>query len=174
MNWATIFATIALTGIGGPALAAMTLTSPDIKPGGPIAEAQIYARCGGGNVSPSLSWSGAPAGTGSLVLTMIDDDVRPAGWSHWIVIGLAPTSSGLPRGVKTLPSGAAVANNFGEAAYSGPCPPKGSGPHHYRFTIWAIPTATVQIAPNAKATAVAADVSRRALDSASFTGVVER
>jgi len=175
MKRATIPLAVALAGIAGPALAAMTLTSPDIRPGGPIAAAQIYPRCGGGNVSPALSWSGAPAATRSLVLTMIDGDVKPAGWSHWIVVDLPPKSTGLPRGVKTLPgAAAAVAGNFGEAAYAGPCPPKGSGPHHYRFTLWAMPSASTTIPPNARATGVAADLAHQALASASFVGVVER
>src|ERR1700730_1125399 len=55
-----------------PAMAAMTLTSNDIQPGAEIPPAQIYPRCGGENISPQLSWDGAPAGTKSFVLTMID------------------------------------------------------------------------------------------------------
>lgn len=165
---------MALAAIGGPAFAAMTLSSPDIRPGGPIAAAQIYPRCGGQNISPQLAWTGAPPGARSLVLTMIDVDVKPAQWSHWIVVDLPPATPGLPRGANPLPRPArAVAGNFGEAAYAGPCPPKGSGVHHYKFTIWAMPTAATAIAPDANASAVAADLARRALERASFVGVVK-
>ena len=175
MRRASICLAIAATVLGGPALAAMTLSSPDIAPNTTIAQPHIYPRCGGRNVSPQLAWSGVPAGTRSLVLTMIDLDVKPALWSHWIVVDLPPTTPGLPRGANPLPRPArAVAGNFGDAAYDGPCPPKGSGVHRYRFTIWAMPAATTDIAPDARADAVAADLARRALASASFMGVVKR
>ena len=74
----------------------------------------------------------------------------------------------------SLPSGAtAVVRNFGEAAYHGPCPPKGSGVHHYQFTIWALPTTTTSLAPDEKATNVIAFLSQRALDRASLTALVQ-
>jgi Raf kinase inhibitor-like YbhB/YbcL family protein len=169
LSLATVLATLA-----APARAAMTLTSADIQPGGQIRVAQIYPRCGGQNISPGLSWSGAPAGTRSLVLTMIDLDVKPDLWSHWIVVDLPPSATGLQRGVKSLPGKAkAVAGNFGDAAYDGPCPPAGTGVHHYQFTIWAMPTATTSIAPDAKASEVAPRLAQSALARASFTGWVK-
>jgi len=161
--------------LAGPAASAMTLASPDIRPNGPIAAAQIYARCGGQNISPRLIWSGAPAGARSLVLTMIDLDVKPALWSHWIVVDLPPTSSGLPRGARQLPGGAAaVAGNFADAAYDGPCPPAGTGVHRYRFTIWAMPGPRTLIAPDARASDIAPRLARSALAEASLTGWVKR
>jgi phosphatidylethanolamine-binding protein (PEBP) family uncharacterized protein len=75
----------------GTASAAMSLTSIDIKPGAAISIAHIYPRCGGENISPALSWSGAPSTTKSFVLTMIDIDVKPDKWSHWVVVGLPAT-----------------------------------------------------------------------------------
>lgn len=175
MQRATALMTAVLTVLAGPAAAAMTLVSADIRPNGPIAAAQIYPRCGGQNISPQLAWSGAPAGARSLVLTMIDLDVKPDLWSHWIVVDLPPASSGLPRGVKQLPGrAAAVAGNFGDAAYDGPCPPAGTGVHHYRLTIWAMPTATTVIAPDARASEIAPRLARGALGEASLTGWVKR
>lgn len=165
---------LALTLLAAPA-GAMTLSSPDIAPQATIAAAHIYPRCGGANVSPALAWTGVPAGAHSLVLTMIDQSVQPALWSHWIVVDLPPAASGLARGVTRLPVGArAVAGNFGDAAYAGPCPPKGTGTHRYEFTLWAMPTATTAIAPNANAREVEAALARRALAHASFTGLVRR
>ena len=158
-----------------PAALAMTLTSADIHPGAVIAKAQIYPRCGGDNVSPQLAWNGAPAGTKSFVLTMIDLDVKPAQWSHWIVVDLPASATTLPRGLKALPTPASVvASNFGDRAYAGPCPPAGSGAHHYQFTIWALPTTRFSIAPDAKADGLAALIGKQALDRASLTGSVTR
>jgi hypothetical protein len=66
----------------------------------------------------------------SFVLTMIDIDVKPDKWSHWVVVGLPATVKSLPRGATSLPGSAkAIVSNFGDAAYSGPCPPKGTGVH---------------------------------------------
>jgi Raf kinase inhibitor-like YbhB/YbcL family protein len=153
----------------------MEVSSVDIAPGAKISAAQIYPRCGGQNISPALSWSGAPAGAKSLVLTMIDTDVKPAQWSHWIVVDLPASATGLARGTARLPSGArAIASNFGDASYDGPCPPNGTGVHHYRFTIWAMPAAKTQIAGDAKASEVADRLAKTALASASLTGWVQR
>ena len=120
----------------GTASAAMSLTSTDVRSGAVIPAAHIYPRCGGQNISPALSWSGAPSGTKSFVLTMIDVDVKPDGWSHWVVVNLPATVKSLPLRATSLPGGAkAIVSNFGDAAYAGPCPPKGTGVHHYEFTI---------------------------------------
>jgi Raf kinase inhibitor-like YbhB/YbcL family protein len=103
-----------------PALA-LTLSSHDLTPGGAIPAAHIYPRCGGQNLSPDLAWKGAPAATKSFVLTMIDQDVKPALWSHWVVVGLPPSTTALGQGVKALPAGAqGVTSNFGAATYNGP------------------------------------------------------
>ena len=153
---------------------ALTIASNDFKDGAELPLVHVYPRCGGQNVSPELHWSGAPANAKTLVLTMIDGDVKPSGWSHWIVAGLAPSVTSLPHGFSSLPSGAtAVPSNFGDASYDGPCPPTGSGTHHYKFTIWAL-TAPVTIAPDAKASDVDAMLSKAAIARASVTGWVKR
>jgi Raf kinase inhibitor-like YbhB/YbcL family protein len=160
--------------LSGPALAAMTLTSDDIVSGNPIPSVHIYPRCGGRNISPQLSWSDAPGATKSFVLTMIDVDVKPSQWSHWLVVDLPVSVHSLSRGAASLPGGAtAIVSNFGDAAYDGPCPPKGTGVHHYEFTIWALPTATTSLAPDEKANNVIDFLSRHALDRATLTALVE-
>jgi len=174
MNSAMARFALMLALLGGPACAAMTLTSTDFGSGDPLPTAHIYTRCGGGNVSPQLSWSGAPGATQSLVLTMIDVDVKPAQWSHWIVIDLPASANSLSRGSASLPGRArAVVSNFGDAAYAGPCPPKGTGTHHYEFTIWALPTATISLSADEHATRITTLLSQRALARASLTAVVQ-
>jgi len=171
------FATVVAAFLFSPCVGAhaMELTSSDIAPGAQIATAQIYPRCGGQNVSPALAWSGVPAGAKSLVLTMIDTDVKPADWSHWIVVDLPPSITTLARGIAHLPAGAkAIASNFGDASYDGPCPPNGTGTHHYRFTIWAMPAAKTEIADDAKANEVADKLAKTAIASASLVGWVQR
>jgi Raf kinase inhibitor-like YbhB/YbcL family protein len=160
--------------VTAPAVAAMTLSSADLQPGATIAPAQIYPRCGGENISPQLSWSGAPAGTKSFVLTMIDTSVKPAGWSHWVVVDLPPATTSLARGAKSLPAPAkAIASNFGDSYYDGPCPPGGSGVHEYQITIWALGTASISIAADAAATDLEKTLAQVALAHATLTGLVK-
>jgi Raf kinase inhibitor-like YbhB/YbcL family protein len=160
--------------VGSPG-AAMQITSPDLRAGAPMPLANVYPGCGGRNISPALVWSGAPPATKSLVLTMIDLTPSPHQWSHWIVVGLPPSTTGVARGVHALPAGArAIAGNFGDAAYDGPCPPAGSGVHRYQITIWALPTAPPQVAPNAPADAVGAMLAHAAIDHASLTVTAQR
>jgi Raf kinase inhibitor-like YbhB/YbcL family protein len=174
MNRRSASVSIVLTLLSSSCVAAMTLTSTDIITGGSIPTAHMYPRCGGRNISPQLAWSGAPHTAKSFVLTMIDVDVKPSQWSHWIVIDLPTNVASLPQGAASLPGNAkALTSNFGDAAYAGPCPPKGTGVHHYQFTIWALPTATISLAPDEKATDITSQLSRQALDHASLTGLVQ-
>jgi Raf kinase inhibitor-like YbhB/YbcL family protein len=157
-----------------PAFATMSLTSTDFAAGDPMPSEHIYPRCGGRNISPQLSWTGAPDTTKSIVLTMIDLDVKPSQWSHWIVIDLPPQSTALARGAPSLPGRArAIVSNFGDASYDGPCPPKGTGVHHYVFTVWALPTATISLPSDQSATQLTATLERLALDRASLSAFVE-
>ena len=156
--------------LAAAAALALTLASQDFTPGGAMPTAQIYPRCGGQNISPGLAWRGAPAGTKSFVLTMIDIDVKPALWSHWVVVDLPPSAASLPRALKSLPPGArAIVSNFGDPAYDGPCPPRGTGVHRYQITVWAMPTATTAIAPDQPADVLLARLTRAALAHATLT-----
>src|SRR5215813_15534261 len=103
--------------------AAFKLSSPDIKPNGPIAMQQVFNGfgCSGGNVSPALRWSGAPAGTKSFALLVHDPDAPTggAGWWHWLVLNIPPSATGLAKDAgradgSGLPSGAVHINtDFG-------------------------------------------------------------
>jgi Raf kinase inhibitor-like YbhB/YbcL family protein len=165
-------AALAILFLSAPA-SAMTIASNDFKDGGVLPPVHAYPRCGGQNVSPELHWSGLPKGAKSLVLTMIDSDVKPNGWSHWIVVDLDPAVPGLAHGFSSLPGNAkAVASNFGDSGYDGPCPPKGTGTHHYSFPLWAMPAATTTLPANARATDIEATLTRSAIAHAAVTGSV--
>ena len=60
--FATLFAAAATAHAAG-----VTLSSPAIKPGSMLTEAQVFKGlgCEGKNTSPALKWSGAPSGTKS-------------------------------------------------------------------------------------------------------------
>ena len=153
--------------------AAMSVTSADIAANSAIAARHIYPRCGGANQSPQLSWRGAPKAAQSFVVTMIDLDVKPAQWSHWIVVDLPATTTALPRGIKTLPGHAqALISDFGDPSYDGPCPPRGSGVHHYQITVWALPVPTAPLRSGLRAKDLVDRLSKLSIDHAAFTATV--
>src|SRR3954465_14424129 len=99
---------------------------------------------GGQNVSPQLSWSGAPAGTKSFALTLYDPDAPTgSGWWHWVVYDIPATATELPQGAGSgkapLPAGTVQGKtDFGAAGYGGAGPPPGDKPHRYVFTVYAL------------------------------------
>jgi len=97
--------------------------------------------CTGGNVSPALQWSGAPANTKSFALTVYDPDAPTgSGFWHWVVFNIPAGTTSLAKGAsgKSMPPGSVESRtDYGVAGYGGPCPPKGK-PHHYWFTLFAV------------------------------------
>lgn len=96
--------------------------------------------CVGDNVSPELHWTNVPAGTKSLVLLMFDPEGRPpAGVSHWVAYGIAPTVTGFAEGEASKDSDKFVGgkSQMGVGHYSGPCTPPNNTPHHYTFVLYA-------------------------------------
>ena len=129
-----------------------TLSSPDLT-GNTFTTKFILNGfgCTGQNVSPQLVWSGIPAGTRSLQLQVHDPDAPTgAGFWHWAVYDIPPTTSGLAQGAgnspATLPAGSYGGNTDfmdtgatgGNGNYGGPCPPAGDPPHRYNFTLYAL------------------------------------
>ena len=99
---------------------------------------EIPARftCDGEDVSPNLTWEGAPPETAALALVVDDPDAR--GWVHWVVFDLTGTSSGgIAEGVSTSPDAPPQGtNDFRRVGWGGPCPP--SGEHRYVFRLLAL------------------------------------
>jgi len=111
----------------------LTVTSTAFADGGAI---PIELTCEGKELSPPLAWSGVPANTKSIAILVDDPDAARRTVTHWMVSGIAPTTTALATGA-ALPDGAVAAvNDRGEARYMGPCPP--TGRHHYRFRVFAL------------------------------------
>ena len=117
---------------------AMKIESPAFAGG-----AAIPSRftCDGPDLSPALSWSGAPAGTKSFALICDDPDAPVGNWVHWVLFDLPPSTAGLPEGVakdrELKPGGLQGNNDFHRIGYGGPCPPPGR-PHRYYFKLYAL------------------------------------
>ena len=170
---------VAFLSVSGPAARAMELTSPDFSNGARLTPAQVHTRCGGLNRSPALHWSGAPAGTRSLAVTLFDSDAGGGtGFWHWLVFDIPAGTLDLPENAGAgngLPSGAEQAiNDFGKSGYGGACPPPGSGVHHYEFTLYALGVQRVPFGADAKGTNLAAYLKGHALASASLAGIYSR
>lgn len=114
----------------------LKISSPAFPDGGSIPSKHAK---GGDDVSPPLEWSGVPEGTRELALICHDPDAPlPHGWTHWVVYGLDPDTTGIPEG-----GGSGYVegmNDFGEKGWGGPQPPPGHGTHRYYFWLYALDT----------------------------------
>lgn len=123
--------TLGRTVAAAPAGAPLTISSPAFGNGAPI---PVQYTCKGADIAPPLVWS-APLGA---ALVVDDPDAVNGLYVHWVVIGIAPGSGSTAEG--QTPAGAAtLPNTVGQPAYKGPCPPAGTGTHHYRFTLYQLP-----------------------------------
>jgi Raf kinase inhibitor-like YbhB/YbcL family protein len=136
----------------------LMLGSPTIPTG---SEIPAQYTCNGADVSPPLSWSGIPEGTRSLVLVGEDPDAPSGVFRHWVVFDIPPSARGLDAGYSASRPTAGLheaRNDFGKAGYSGPCPPRGHGTHHYHFRLVAISRPSLDL----RAPASALDVLKAA------------
>ncbi len=121
---------------------ALTVSSTAFTNGGTIPSAEAQNGCGGTNISPDLSWSGAPASTQTFVITEFDPDAPTgSGFWHWVLYNIPATTTSIALGAGTNPpAGTSGINDYGALGYGGPCPPVGDGAHHYRITVSALDT----------------------------------
>lgn len=96
--------------------------------------------CDGDDVSPPLSWSGAPRGTRGFALVCTDPDAPSGTWHHWAVYDIPAETTGLPEDYAAEAAGGPkqAVNDFYRRGYGGPCPPCGHGTHHYHFRLYAL------------------------------------
>ena len=151
----------------------LLLTSPAIPPGGMIPP-QYTAD--GWDISPPLSWSGVPAGTKSLVLVVEDPDAPHGTFYHWAAYDIPPGAVGLPQGFRAgVPATFRQArNDFGTAGYAGPCPPSGSGPHHYHFELLALSHPDLSLPSNPTVTQVIQAAAPYVIARAELVGSYQR
>lgn len=171
--------TLAATATAAP----FTLTSKDFKAGAALADKQAFngMGCTGENTSPELEWTNPPAGTKSFALMVHDPDAPTgSGWWHWVVYNIPADAKTLPAGAgkadgSALPKGAAQqTTDFGAPGYGGPCPPPGSGNHHYNFTLFALKTDKLDIPATATAAYVGYNVMANSLGTAKLQGLYAR
>lgn len=160
----------------------LTVTSPDIVSNAPINKKFAFCTPDGAgkttsseNISPQISWSGAPAETKSFALVVVDpdvpsvfDDANKEGktiaedfprkdFYHWVLVNIPVNVTQIAQGKgKDAATGKAMVNDFAAfmkdkpaqtfLGYDGPCPPFNDVRlHHYHFTVYALDTAAISL-----------------------------
>jgi Raf kinase inhibitor-like YbhB/YbcL family protein len=137
--------------------------------------------CAGGNQSPHLAWSGAPAGTKSFAITCYDPDAPTgSGFWHWLVVNIPANVTELAAGAgapgsKLLPEGALqTRTDYGVVSYGGPCPPEGDHPHRYIFTVFAVGSEVLPVNADTSAAIVGFNLNFNTLAKATLMGLFKR
>ena len=160
----------------------MLFSSHAFKDGDAIPGKYARPAAGGQNVSIPLKWQwtagfiGLPE-TKSFALTIVDHHPVAKKWVHWMVINIPPETTSLPEGAsgKNMPAGAIeLRNSFGDIGYGGPQPPKGTGPHRYVITIYALKESRLDLKPNTSLTEFEDAVKGKTIVKESITGIFEQ
>jgi len=118
--------------------------------------------CNGGalmtGIIPELNWAGAPTGTMSYAITFIDTTIGDtmAMGQHWAIWNIPATVTKIPQGTKALSGDLAMAKQSGN--FFAPCAQslKNGMDDVYEFTIYAVPTATLNVTGTSVANALTA------------------
>ncbi len=152
----------------------MRLTSTDFSDDGRIPS---VCTCEGEDASPALQWIDAPPATRSFVLLCNDPDAPDGVWRHWAAYDIPHAWSRLARGAGR-PTGREhpkhEINDFGSVGYRGPCPPKGDGSHHYRFSLLALSVDRLGVHADPHCRDVEREARGHVLAEATLVGLFER
>lgn len=93
--------------------------------------------CTGKNNSPPLVWSNLPQETKSLALIVHDPEgAKGLGVTHLVAYNIPPSATGFAANALQEGKGYTGGKNTpGNDRWHGPCPPPGTGAHHYVFTL---------------------------------------
>ena len=149
-------------------LAKLSFTSEAFRDGRPI---PVDYTCDGADRVPVLHWGEPPPGTRSFALVVDDPDAPSGTFRHWGVYDIPASARSLGGTQRT---GTEVSNDFGKPGYGGPCPPKGHGPHHYHFKLFALNVERLDPGTVAKVADVETAARRDAVAEGELIGTYER
>ena len=157
-----------------PTVASFAVTSTDVRDGQPLTDDHVAAK---GNRSPQLSWSGAPEGTKSFVVTCFDPDApTPSGFWHWVLVDVPADVTSLDTGAATgrLPGNAFhCRNDGGEKGFMGAAPPEGDQPHRYFFVVHAVGEESLGVDSEASPAVVSFNLAFKTLGRAIIHGTYQ-
>jgi Raf kinase inhibitor-like YbhB/YbcL family protein len=144
----------------------LTVTSSQFENNGKL---PVDLTCDGGGAMPQLTWSGAPDGTRSYAVSVLDTDAdTPKGnFVHWVVYSI-PANITAITGVP----GETAAEADPASAWRPACPPPGKT-HHYVFTVYAL-DATLRDQAHSTAVELGKAVQNHVLARGEITATYER
>lgn len=152
------------------------------------------------NISPEISWSGAPAGTKSYAIVVVDPDVpakfddanKPGktidanfprqNFYHWVLLNIPANINKIEEGKgKDAKLGNTLVNDFASfikdkpaqtfLGYDGPCPPFNDARlHHYHFIVYALDVDSIAAAEFTTGREAISDIEKHALAKGELVG----
>jgi Raf kinase inhibitor-like YbhB/YbcL family protein len=129
--------------------------------------------CLGKDISPPLSFRGAPKGTVSFVLICDDPDAPDPKapkmvFVHWVVYNIPKETTRLEENYQGATQGQ---NDYQQQGYRGPCPPIGE--HRYFFKLYALDT-LIDLKPHATKQEVLSKMTGHILEEAVLVGLFKK
>ena len=149
-------------------LTKIQLISDAFKDGQPIPK---QFTCDGADQTPVIRWGAPPEGTKSFALVIDDPDAPSGTFRHWGVFDIPAEARSIGGSER---AGTEVTNDFGKTGYGGPCPPKGHGPHHYHFKLFALSVDKLGLSANPKVLEVENAAEKHAIARGELIGTYER
>jgi hypothetical protein len=149
-------------------LTKLQLTSDAFKDGQPI---PARYTCDGAGQTPILHWSEPPPDTKSFALVIDDPDAPSGTFHHWGVFDIPPSARSIGGSERT---GTEVSNDFGKPGYGGPCPPKGHGPHHYHFKLFALDVGSLGLKADSHVSDIEREAQEHVVAKGELIGTYER
>lgn len=114
-------------------------------------------------------------GTRSFALLCEDPDAPSGTFRHWAVANIPADESGCSEGMGSTTGNCDFArNDFGNAMYDGPAPPRGHGMHHYHFRLAALDVDAVETSPDQTADELWRSIRPHVLAEAETVGTYQR
>ncbi len=131
--------------------------------------------CDGDELSPPLSFLGAPEETESYVVIMEDPDSPLPPTIHWLIWGISASSNFLSEDQNGKSSAGVLqgTNSAGELGYFGPCPPTTDRSHHYQFKVYAL-DANIDLKEGASKSQLAAAMKGHIVARGELTGLYDK
>jgi Raf kinase inhibitor-like YbhB/YbcL family protein len=126
--------------------------------------------CKGQNINPPLNVINVPKNAKSLALIMHDPDAPGMDFVHWIIWDIPSNTRAI--GSNGVPIGAVQGtNSSGNSVYLGPCPPDGTGTHHYVFELYALDT-NLSLSPDITNDKLQQAIEGHVIEQCKLTGLV--